>query len=211
MRGGDRQDRDAIGRITDPLARDGDNVSDTICSFEDVLLDWAIAEVLSPIGWHEYYSRLGDEFRQRVATTRAERLSAADRDLLLRGVQYAREPLIVDECGITGSWTFWRSSINPAAMSGYSILQSYRDRYGDIVLGELAVALRDRPAAVDEPTRTSLLAMIGLSGRGVQFNGRPIAVLRPETSGPLLIEGYKRAMAALLSGTQSIELYFCSP
>jgi hypothetical protein len=181
------------------------------CTFDDAMLDWAIAEVLSPDAWQDFYQELGAPFRERVAKSRGTSLSAADRALLLEAVQYVRQPLIVDECAITKSWKFWKLSVDAAELASYAIIHSYRARYGEISLGAFAAAVRDHPLDSEIRTRQSVLAMLELVRRGVRFTGSPIAVTRSNSDVPLLIEGYKRSMVALLSGAPSLDIYCCRP
>jgi hypothetical protein len=184
-------------------------VNAAACTFDDVMLDWAIAEVLSPDAWHDFYRELGAPFRERIAKSSSESLSAADCALLLEAVQYVRQPLIVDECAITKSWKFWKLSVGASELASYAIIHSYRARYGEISLGALATAVRDHPLASEIRTRQSVLAMLELVRRGVRFPGSPIAVMRSNSDVPLLIEGYKRSMVALLSGAPSLDIYCC--
>jgi hypothetical protein len=181
------------------------------CTFDDVMLDWAIAEVLSPDSWHDFYRTLGAPFRERVAKSRGQNLFAADRALLLEAVQYVRQPLIVDECAITKLWKFWKVSVDATELASYAIIHLYRARYGGMSFGEFAAAVRDHPFDTEIRTRASVLAMLELARRGVKFPGSPIAVMGSQTDAPLLIEGYKRSMVALLSGAPSLDIYFCAP
>jgi len=182
------------------------------CTFDDVLLDWAIAEVLSPHAWQDFYWMLGEPFRQRVAAAaRGANLSAGDRALLLKAVRHVRQPLIDDESGMSACWTFSWRSISREELASFAIIRFYRERYGSLSLGALADAVCDHPLEVERRTRDGVLATLDLARRGVRWTGRPIAVTRPDAAAPLLIEGYKRSMAALRSGVPSLEVYFCCP
>jgi hypothetical protein len=183
----------------------------TACTFDEVMLDWAIAEVLSPDAWQDFYRSLGAPFRERVGKSRDGNLSAADRALLLRAVRYVRQPLIELECGITESWKFSRCSISAAELGSYSIIHHYSARYGGISFGDFAAMVRDRPFEPEMRMRASIMTMLQLAQSGVRFTGRPIAAIRTQRGVPLLIEGYKRSMVAVLSGAPSIEVSFCQP
>jgi len=83
--------------------------------------------------------------------------------------------------------------------------------YPSFSFGDFSTHIRNNPANPGEGTmRAAVHAINSEIGTGRNPPGLPIAVVQPSPA-PVLLEGYKRAMAALWRGSPSIELFFCEP
>ena len=64
----------------------------------------------------------------------------------------------------------------------------------------------------EQKMHDAVMAILAQAGAGEEPFGLPIAITRGVPTPPLLIEGYKRSMAALWSGkAAAVEMFLCTP
>jgi hypothetical protein len=178
-------------------------------SFDEVMLDWAVAELLSPTWPTNWAGPAREELKRKLQTVGISALSIAERSWLVEAIIQCRDP-IISLYGPSRSWRFRRTVVSSRELSAFSIIPHYG--YPDFALGDLAAKIKDSPSGEEQGTRDIVIAIMAEAARGRAPVGLPIAVAREVPVPPLLIEGYKRTMAALWSGQDaSIEIYLCIP
>jgi hypothetical protein len=177
-------------------------------TYDDVMLDWALAELLSAT-WPWRHSK-ADELRAKLEEHVA--LSDSDREWLIKEIATIRDPIIY-VYGPQRSWSFRRFRVSREELSCSSIIHHF-GYPPSFSFGQLSEKIREdpTPGPIDEPSiREHVQEMLALRSNGQEPFGLPIAIERPASMPPLLIEGYKRAMAALWDGRPSMEIYLCTP
>ncbi|HVB79036.1 MAG TPA: hypothetical protein VNE82_03685 [Candidatus Binataceae bacterium] len=182
-------------------------------TYDEVMLDWAIAELLSPT-WMEFWnSPLCEELRTKLKNEGIDSLSVYERTWLIARLVNFRYVIIL-EYGPSHYWSFKKRTFSCEALSGFSIIHQF-NYPPSFSFGQLSKKIREHPARgpiVDEPAmRERARKMLDLSSRGQEPFGFPIAIERPAPMPPVLIEGYKRSMVALWAGCPSMEIYLCTP
>jgi hypothetical protein len=177
-------------------------------SFDEVMLDWAVAELLSPTWPTNWAGPAREELKRKLQTVGISALSIAERSWLVEAIIQCRDP-IISLYGPSRSWSFRRTVVRSRKLSTFSIIHHYG--YLDFSLGDLAIKIKDSPSEDEQKTRDIVTAIRTQAAGGKAPFGLPIAVAREMPAPPLLIEGYKRAMAALWSGQASVEIYLCIP
>ena len=181
--------------------------ADTLITFDDVMFDWAKAEVLSPVFWPRWYHPLGDALRDRVRTGR---LLLNDRSTLIDALLQVRGPYLISPFGISCTSKFSQRTASRAEIAELRILDMFASKYGRITFGEFAARILNQPRPDEIPMGAAVLEMVDFVQHGGSLSGNPIAVA-DETSLPLrLIEGYKRCMVAMHLGV-AIKLFVCDP
>ncbi len=95
-------------------------------------------------------------------------------------------------------------------LPAFSIIRQFG--YPAFSFGDLAEQIKHDPSREGQNTRDAVAAILGQAGGGKEPLGLPIAITREFPTRPLLIEGYKRSMAALWSGqVASVEMFLCAP
>jgi len=183
-------------------------MSREICTYEEVLLDWARAEVLSPGKW-KWYKTLGEPFRDRVRANDLDALSQEDRDRLVDAVSQVRGPYLLQPYGISPASMFWRAVASVSELAKFAIIPYFVGEYGPLPLRDLSARITDDPLLAEKPMREEATTMLEIVRAGGTLNGRPIAIALPDPSPPLLIEGYKRSMVAMWNGDETVRMYFC--
>jgi hypothetical protein len=180
------------------------------------MLDWAVAELLSPT-WAksidsavvEAQRHVLDSLRTKILSGGIPSLSVYDRSLLVSLiVQFRAQILSVD--GPHPWWNFWRVTVPNRELSQFSILHRFFPRHAGRHFGEFSARIRDNPSEGEVNMRADVQAIVDDMAAGRQPVGRPIAVER-RTEPPLLLEGYKRSMAALWRDESSTEIFLCQP
>jgi hypothetical protein len=181
-------------------------------TYDEVMLDWAIAELFSPTWQEESEFWKGAEADKLRAKVKEGTLNDADRSLLIREITAFRN-LIIPKYGPHPSWSFRRVTISSEELSRFSIIHQF-GYLPSFSFGALSTKIKDNPTKgnIDEQRMRNLVhEIIDLSRQHQEPIGLPIAIEREAPLSPLLIEGYKRAMAALWDGRPSIEIYLCTP
>jgi hypothetical protein len=163
-------------------------------SFDDVMLDWAAAEALSP-EFGKQYAWLGKPLLDRCAHG-IDHLTPEDRSRLVAAVEKDRSPLI-SRSGIARTSTFRRITVSADELGAFAILDYFRFPSGTPF------------AQFAHKVMTNPLDAVKEAERGVLPRGHPIAVWRPSTR-PLLVEGNRRSLFAFWA-RQPIEMFFCEP
>lgn len=170
-------------------------------SFEAAMLDWAEAEMQSPIGWELGYSYLGAEIRERLITNGIDRLGSEDRQLVLAAHLHFRKPLL-RTYQINRSCHFLRHTLELYELARLEILPLFG--LGPVTLTELAERLQARSVPGHEEVWDVVEQMKADARSGKSFSGRPIIFDDGDASRPaLLIEGYKRCLVKLSLGERS--------
>ena len=173
------------------------------------MLDWAIAEVQSP-SWRGRFHDLEERLVRKLSAGDKSVLSAEDRANLIKAIIRFRGKYLIFANGISASSTYWSDCVNVHEMKEFSVIPFFTHRYGDVTFGELAERIRSDPLAAEVGMRESVASMLQRVRNGEVLNGKPVAVVRVGAP-PILIEGYKRGMAALWSGASVVRLFFCAP
>jgi hypothetical protein len=182
-------------------------------TYDDVMLDWAISELLSPT-WAEFWSGpVCEELRTKLKNEGIDSLSLHEQTWLIAMLVNFRYVIIL-EYGPSRSWTFKQCTFSCEALSRFSIIHQF-NYPPSFSFGQLSKKITENPTRgpiVDEPAmRERAQKMLDLCSNGQQPFGFPIAVERPALMAPVLIDGYKRAMVALWAGRSSMEIYLCTP
>jgi hypothetical protein len=176
------------------------------------MFDWAIAELLSDTRassagsiWNHPACQM---LRQKVTDHGIGSLSTYEQAWLIGVLSQDRSP-IISVYGPERSWRFWRASARVADLKKFAIIHHFG--YPSYSLGDWHAAVMGARSP-DENMRDAVIAISAASASGNPPHGSPIAVTHPAPRPPLLIEGYKRSMAAILDNkTLEIEILFCSP
>jgi hypothetical protein len=179
-------------------------------TYDEAVLDWAVAELMSPT-WRNHEAWAGPEIdllRAKISSGGVASLEEYERAWLISKIGFFRGP-VISAHGPFRSWTFWRASVPRAELSQFSIMSSFP--YPSYSFGDLSTKIRDNPTGRGETDMSVYVRAINRAvADGRAPPGCPIAVV-PPSAPPMLIEGYKRAMAALWRDEQSLELFFCGP
>jgi hypothetical protein len=183
-------------------------MTNDLVSFDDVMLDWAAAELLSPTWPTNWAGPAREELKRKLRNAGIGSLSIGERAWLVEAIIQCRSP-IISVYGPSRTWSCRRVVVSSRELSAFSIIQHYG--YPDFSLSDLAAKIKDDPSAEEQSTRDIVTAILALAAGGKAPFGFPIAVAREMPAPPLLIEGYKRSMAVLWSGRSSVEIYLCIP
>ena len=179
-------------------------------TYNEVMLDWAVAELCSPT-WEAYWRGPDcDALRSKVALAGLATLTVSERTALVAAIVQRRSPLISKfTYGPYPSWMFWRATVDPQELSQFSIASSfpYPTTFN---FGDFAIKIRDNPSPAERSMRADAMALQKAAEQGKAPIGLPLAINRSAPMSPLLVEGYKRSMVALWSRAQSIEMFLCS-
>jgi hypothetical protein len=179
-------------------------------TFDDVMLDWAVAELLSPTCATTWAGPACAELRRKVQNAGTGSLSIHERARLVGAVVQFRKP-IISVYGPCRSWSFQRVLVSRQELSAFSIINYFG--YPVFSFGDFATKIRNNPSVGQEQqihdAVTEIMAQVG---DGKEPFGLPIAIKRKAPTPPLLVEGYKRSMAVLWSGQVApVEMFLCSP
>jgi hypothetical protein len=185
-------------------------------TYDEVMLDWAVAELLSPTWAKSIDSAVVvaqrhvlDSLRTKILSGGVPSLSVYDRSQLVSLIVQFRDQIISVD-GPHRGWNFWRVTVPNRELSRFSILHRFFPRHAGRHFGEFSARIRDDPSEGDVDMRADVQAIVDDMAAGRPPTGRPVAVER-RTEPPLLLEGYKRSMAVLWRDDPSIELFFCQP
>lgn len=178
-------------------------------TYDDVMFDWAVTELLSPTFAGLWDGPTCEELRTKLKNEGIGSLGVHERTWLI-GRQVANRRAVVLVYGPFRSWSFRRVTFSREELSGFSIIHQFG--YPSFSLGQFSEKIRKDPSgSPNEPgIKRNVELMLEQSRSGKEPHGLPIAISR-EPMPPLLIEGYKRAMVALWAGHSSIEMYLCTP
>jgi len=179
-------------------------------TYDEVMLDWAIAELRSPSWKDNWYGPTCDAWRAKLEAGGINALDAMERIDLIRAIEQFRRPLISKCDGPYPSWTFWRASVSQKELSQFSIVSAFFT-YSASSFDDLSGKIRNQPSHEEESMRAKVVAIQNAARKGQLPIGLPIAIIREGPMTPLLIEGYKRSMAALWSGAAVIKMFLCHP
>lgn len=172
--------------------------------FEEAMLDWAAAEILSPMAWEHGFSYLGDGFRERLAAEGVDRLNPQDRQLALAALLHFRRRLL-REFQINRSTQFFCHTLSVPDLAKLDILPNFG--LGPLTLGQFAERIRCGAVPSHIASREIIERMLVDAKSGKTFAGRPFVVERNVPLSPVLLEGYKRSLVKLwLGGHERLEV-----
>jgi hypothetical protein len=177
-------------------------------TYDEVMLDWAAAELTSPDYEVSLCGEVYDALRAKIRSGRIGGLNGYERTWLISAFAYFRSPIILTY-GPFRSWSFRRQAILNDELFDFAIVHHFP--YPSFSLGELSAKIRDNPSPDEVAMCDSVLAIIENSIDQKAY-GLPIAVTQEAPNPPILIEGYKRSLAALWKDDpEPIEIYLCDP
>ena len=176
-------------------------------TFDDVMLDWAAAELMSPTWAIHWRHPLCDNLREIIESLGVAALNQLQRVWLIQHVSNVRGS-IIQRYGPAVGWDFRRVTIAREELSRFATMEQW-SRYPS--LGEFATKLRDDPSPDELDMHRHVLAISDELADGQITWGIPVAVSRGVSNPPILIEGYKRSLAVLWGRNASIELHLCAP
>lgn len=183
-------------------------MEDEQVAYDDVMLDWAVAELMSPMWTTAFTGAACDGLRAKIQRQGVEALSEYEQTWLIGYIVAFRSP-IISVYGPFRTWSFRRTAISREELARFAIIHHFG--YPSFSFGDLAAKIRDDPANAGEQELRESVRAIQQSG-GERPLGCPIAVERQSPKPSILIEGYKRSMAALWSNESApIEMYLCDP
>src|SRR5260370_23590840 len=177
-------------------------------TYDDVMLHWAIAELLSPT-WVRYWKgRPFDELRAKLKKSPTCHLSDYEQTGLIRSIESFRVS-IISTYGPFRSWSFRKITVSREELSSFSIIKQF-EYPTSFSFGDFSTRIKNDPSA-ERDIHDAVREMLNLAHRGQVPFGLPIAIAREAPAFRLLIEGYKRSMMALWDDWASIEIYLCIP
>jgi hypothetical protein len=179
----------------------------TPLTFDDVILDWAVAELMSPTWAARWTGPLCDNLQEIIESSGVATLNQLQRAWLIQHLCNVRSP-IIQSYGPADGWDFRRATIAREELSLFATMEQW-SRYPS--LGEFATKLRDDPSPDELDMHRHVLAISDKLVDGQITWGIPVAVSRGVSNPPVLIEGYKRSLAVLWGSNASIEMHLCAP
>jgi hypothetical protein len=177
-------------------------------TYDEVMLSWAAAELTSPDYQATLSGDMYDGLRGKIRGGGVEALSNYERSWLIGAFAHFRSPIIL-AYGPFRSWSFRREAVSKDELSRFAIIHDFP--YPSFSLGELSEKIRDQPSEGEIPMCNSVLAIIEQS-LDKTLSGLSIALAQQAPKPPILIEGYKRSLAALWKDdSDTIEIYLCDP
>lgn len=174
--------------------------------FDDAMLDWAIAEIMSPTWEGKWHGEGVEQIRGLIRV--GDPLSPKVRSALIGAIRELRKVLL-DEYGVTPAWKFRLETISCAELAEFVIAEKFFGAPSGTTFGQLAAIIRI------DPQFSGLLAqaeaVLRRKQAGELVYGKPIAIRQDADRPPMLIEGYKRSFAALWDRQQSIDLFIGEP
>jgi hypothetical protein len=185
--------------LTQPKAR--------TLTYDEVMLDWAIAELMSD-SWDSFWSDpICDNVRSKIQRSGKDSLSVYEQTWLIGSIIQIRNP-IISVYGPSRSWNFCRKTVSPQELAQFAITHHFG--YLSYSFGNLADKLKNNPFGREKDMQRAVLKIMKQSEQ--KPIGLPIALMREDPMPPVLLEGYKRAMARVWDEKcTSIEIYLCSP
>jgi hypothetical protein len=112
-------------------------------TFDDVMLDWAVAELVSPTWAAIWAGSVCDELRRKIQNSGIGSLSIHERGWLVGAVTQARSA-IISVYGPCRSWSFRRTAVSIQELSAFSIIHHFG--YPSFSFSDLATKIRDNPS-----------------------------------------------------------------
>ena len=176
---------------------------------DDVLFDWGLAEMISPV-WSQCWSGPSwDALRQALKTGGADSLSPEARVRVVAQIKGVRAP-ILGEYGPRGDWVCRCIKVSTEELAEFRIIR-HQGQPPTVTLGQFSEKVRQSPQGGEVTMRNIILEILANEG-GTNFTGTAVAVLDGESRPPILVEGYKRCMAALWDeNRREVDVHLCSP
>ncbi len=177
-------------------------------TYRELIVDWVLAEVASPI-YARQYQHLGSDLVSRAQRRDLDSIRPVEMDQLI-GALYGYRGGIIPRSHINPGAKVFRTAASMTELADFHVIPYFAHNYLLSRFGELAERIRTNPADPEAPMRDEALAIQrDLPANGM--NATPIAVANSEEGPYLLVEGYKRSMAALWAGWVEINLFLSIP
>lgn len=177
-------------------------------TYRELIADWALAEVASKV-YAKKYQHLGDDLVSRAQRRELGSIHPAEMDQLIRTL-YSYRGGLMPASHINPSAKVYRTAISAAEIAEFHVIPYFAHNYRLSRFGELAERIRTNPLDQEGPMRDEAFAIQqDLPTKGM--NGTPISIADSEAGPYLLVEGYKRSMAALWAGWNEINLFISVP
>lgn len=179
-------------------------------SYRDVMLDWAVAELMSP-----HWSTVPDwiwanpgwaAWRDHVHTKGPASWTAPQENTLIRAIEVSREP-VLKRYGPRPELRFERQLWAAAQLGALDVMPDFFPPGG--TLEQLSRWIAATPAYAPEKSQA-----IEAIKKGWRAGNAPFGSLIVVTNGAgkrILVEGYKRGLAALSAGRDVTPVYLCYP
>ena len=167
--------------------------------YRDVMLDWAVAELMSPylrtIETWIWANPAWEPWRDHVRKHGRNAWTHAQEDTLIQAINVSRKP-VIDIYGPRPESRIEPYDISIPELETLHVMPEFFPPGG--TLRQLLDWVRAKPDYA--PEKTAALVTLGKTMAGSQWTfGRLIVIERPGGR-RILIEGYKRALAALAAG-----------
>lgn len=179
-------------------------------AYREVMLDWAVAELMSPhwrcvSGW--IWANPGwRPWRDQVLAKGAASLSARQENTLIQVIEVSRAP-VIQRYGPRPEWRFERQTWPSTALADLAVMPDFFPPGG--TLNQLARWIAATPEYAPEKREAMTAIAQGWSAGKTPF-GRLI-VVTGDGGERILIEGYKRGLAAMAAVQDAVPVYLCQP
>lgn len=175
-------------------------------TYDDVMFDWAVAELFSPSWGARWTFPLHDTLRNKIRDQGENACTIYEKTYLIERLREYRAQIIALH-GPFRSCGFSRQSVSRDALSEFAIVASFN--LPSHSLGGLAGDCKEHPHAHDA-LHYAAAEIAACQRSGKRVHGTPIAIARPAPWHPILIAGYKHAIAFLWDDTpDEIDVHFC--
>ena len=183
-------------------------------TYDEAMLEWAVAEANPVSVFSKNYLYPPPALSAKLAASNFDTtmLDDNERAMLIKACEGTRSKFINDY-GITRQMHFSRVTVNAEELKQFSLLiggdEAYDTKYG--TLGKMAESLMSGIDDARKEMRELTQEVIKLLRTGDKPRGTPIAVKPVHVNPPILIEGYKRCIAALSIGQKEIPIIIATP
>jgi hypothetical protein len=177
-------------------------------TYRELVTDWVLAEIASP-AYANRYLHLGADLVCRAQSRDVDDIRPAEMDHLIAAL-YSYRAGVIPRSHINPDAKMYRTSVSMTKLAEFQLIPYFACKYRLMSFGELAKRIRTNPVDPEGPMRDEALAIqreLPIKG----MNGTPIAIADREGGPYLLVEGYKRSMAALWAGWTEINLFLSVP
>lgn len=181
-----------------------------ISTYEDVLLNWVISEAIGESWQHAYRPLVGNALWERLKAYGLDvlpSLGASERLTLLGALFDHRRPILADY-PLHSYVRFRRRRAALREIERFMVIPFFA-QFGITSVTELSERLHADQMPTLAGMRADVLAIIEARRHGRAAHGTPIAALPRGAMGPVLVEGYKRSIAAMWMSERFVQLYIC--
>lgn len=184
------------------------NFSWTSCSFEEVVLDWVVGELHSPVFQKLYTIRksaLVDEILSGGLISfsdlnDSQKAEIEDLFRLARGRLLMAYPL-------SSRWRYYRTTASASQLAQFRTMSTFSPIRTVKALSERL----DADPSYHPLMQAAIKEIQRRSRNGAALPGRPVAVISSKAEQPTLIEGYKRSIVAVRCAIPAVPIYLSRP